>query len=78
LPAGGCRGAHNPPDGASWAVYGGGDVVRRSGLPRQRTGGTALRFVKSVTTFAVTTNEYVGNGHTQAEHHAVVVWDRLV
>ena len=32
---------------------------------------------KGVTTFAVTTNEYVGNGHEQAEYHAVVVWDRL-
>lgn len=25
----------------------------------------------------MTTNEYVGNGHEKAEHHAVVVWDRL-
>jgi len=32
---------------------------------------------KSVTTFAVTTNEYVGNGSAKAEHHAVVAWDRL-
>jgi single-strand DNA-binding protein len=25
----------------------------------------------------VTTNEYAGDGHETAEHHAVVVWDRL-
>jgi len=37
----------------------------------------ALASGKSVTTFAVTTTEYAGNGHEQAEHHAVVVWDRL-
>ena len=37
----------------------------------------ALASGKSVTTFAVTTNEYVGNGREKAEHHAVVVWDRL-
>ena len=37
----------------------------------------ALASGKSVTTFAVTTTEYDGNGHEQAEHHAVVVWDRL-
>src|SRR5450759_1152111 len=37
----------------------------------------ALASGKSVTTFAVATNEYVGNGHEKAEHHAVVVWDRL-
>jgi len=32
---------------------------------------------KSVATFAVTTTEYAGDGHETAEHHAVVVWDRL-
>lgn len=37
----------------------------------------ALASGKSVATFAVTTNEYVGDGHETAEHHAVVVWDRL-
>ena len=30
---------------------------------------------KSLTTFAVTTNEYAANGHETAERHAVVVWD---
>ena len=37
----------------------------------------ALASGKVVTTFAVTTNEYAGDGHETAEHHAVVVWDRL-
>lgn len=37
----------------------------------------ALASGKTVTMFAMTTNEYVGNGHETAEHHAVVVWDRL-
>ena len=32
---------------------------------------------KSVTTFAVATNEYVGNGKEKAEFHSVVAWDRL-
>ena len=45
-------------------------VGRLSRDPEMRT----LASGKSVTTFAVTTNEYVGNGHEQAEHHAVVVW----
>jgi hypothetical protein len=31
--------------------------------------------IRHVTTFAVTTNEYAGNGYETAEHHAVVVWD---
>lgn len=35
----------------------------------------ALASGKSVTTFAVSTNEYAGDGHETAEHHAVVVWD---
>jgi single-strand DNA-binding protein len=37
----------------------------------------ALASGKVVTTFAVTTSEYVGNGTETAEHHAIVVWDRL-
>ena len=37
----------------------------------------ALASGRHVTTFAVATNEYVGNGQEKAEHHAVVVWDRL-
>ena len=32
---------------------------------------------KSVTTFALTTEEYADNGHVEADHHAVVTWDRL-
>jgi single-stranded DNA-binding protein len=34
----------------------------------------ALASGKSVRTFAMTTNEYAGNGHEKSEHHAVVVW----
>ena len=36
----------------------------------------ALASGKSVTTFAMTTNEYAGHGHghEKSEHHAVVVW----
>jgi single-strand DNA-binding protein len=37
----------------------------------------ALASGKSVTTFAVATNEYVGNGKEKAEFHSVVAWDRL-
>lgn len=32
---------------------------------------------KSVTQFAVATNEYIGNGKEKAEYHNVVTWDRL-
>jgi single-strand DNA-binding protein len=32
---------------------------------------------KSVTTFAVATNEYRGQGEERAEYHNVVTWDRL-
>jgi single-strand DNA-binding protein len=32
---------------------------------------------KSVTTFVVTTEEYADNGQVTADHHAVVVWDKL-
>jgi single-strand DNA-binding protein len=32
---------------------------------------------KSVTQFAVATNEYLGNGKEKAEYHNVVTWDRL-
>jgi single-strand DNA-binding protein len=32
---------------------------------------------KSVTQFAVATNEYAGNGKERAEYHNVVTWDRL-
>jgi single-strand DNA-binding protein len=48
-------------------------VGRLSRDPEMR----ALASGMSVTTFAVTTNEYAGNGHEKAEQHAVVVWDRL-
>ena len=48
-------------------------VGRLSRDPEMR----ALASGKSVATFAVTTNEYAGDGHETAEHHAVVVWDRL-
>ena len=37
----------------------------------------ALASGKHVTTFAVATNEYVGNGREKAEYHAVIAWDRL-
>ena len=37
----------------------------------------ALASGKNVTTFAVATNEYVGNGKEKAEFHSVVAWDRL-
>jgi single stranded DNA-binding protein len=46
-------------------------VGRLTRDPEMRT----LASGKSVTRFAVTTNEDVGNGHERAEHHAVVVWD---
>ena len=32
---------------------------------------------KRITTFAVTTEEYAGNGQVKANHHAVVTWDTL-
>jgi single-strand DNA-binding protein len=32
---------------------------------------------KRITTFAVTTEEYAGNGQVKANHHAVVTWDKL-
>jgi single-strand DNA-binding protein len=32
---------------------------------------------KSVTQFAVATNEYAGNGKERAEYHNIVTWDRL-
>ena len=37
----------------------------------------ALASGSNVTTFAVATNEYRGNGKERAEYHNVVVWDRL-
>ncbi len=37
----------------------------------------ALASGKHVTSFAVATNEYVGNGREKAEYHAVIAWDRL-
>ena len=37
----------------------------------------ALASGSSVTTFAVATNEYRGNGKERAEYHNIVVWDRL-
>jgi single-strand DNA-binding protein len=32
---------------------------------------------KHITTFALTTEEYASDGHVTADHHAVVVWDKL-
>lgn len=32
---------------------------------------------KSVTTFTVASNEFIGNGKEKAEYHPVVTWDRL-
>ena len=32
---------------------------------------------KRITTFVVTTEEYADNGQAKANHHAVVVWDKL-
>jgi len=37
----------------------------------------ALASGSNVTTFAVATNEYRGNGKERAEYHNIVVWDRL-
>lgn len=37
----------------------------------------ALASGKSVTQFAIATNEYAGNGKERAEYHNVVTWDRL-
>jgi single-strand DNA-binding protein len=48
-------------------------IGRMTRVPELR----ALASGKSVTTFAVTTNEHVGNGSEKAEHHAIVAWDQL-
>lgn len=32
---------------------------------------------KRITTFALTTEEYAGDGQVTADHHAVVTWDKL-
>ena len=32
---------------------------------------------KRITTFVVTTEEYAGHGQVKANHHAVVMWDKL-
>jgi single-strand DNA-binding protein len=32
---------------------------------------------KNVATFAIATNEYIGNGKEKAEYHTVVTWERL-
>jgi single-strand DNA-binding protein len=37
----------------------------------------ALASGKHITSFSVTTTEYVGNGREKAQYHAVVAWDRL-